>query len=360
MLDGFGFGLRALRQSAPRRRERAAPVARSGANMASIRDQELAFKRDVEAHAREYFSHASAREFELGLRETLAAHGASTTTEDASRERVKCGLEAHVVKRLICAALDRGARERELVSQVFCELHSSAALDADDFERGFDRVLAEVADLKLDFPQALEECGTFLARAVADDVVSVTYLEKACARDGYGQGAEVARKVKVTLADPGGEARVRNAWGGPEGYNASNARTEMRKIIDEYLISGDGAEAERRLRTLNMPFYHHELVKKALHLAIVQSILTPNIVEKIVKLLKYLGRSSFVNGSQMAKGFARTATTLKDLSLDVPKAPEVFGELVERAKTAGLLPTGLSAWASLKPAAVSGAGRGRG
>ena len=327
--------------------------------MASIRDQELAFKRAIEAHAREYFSHASAREFELSLRETLAAHGAMAS-DDVAGDRTKSGLEAHVVKRLICAALDRGARERELVSQVFCELHSSAALDADDFERGFDRVLAEVADLKLDFPQALEECGTFLARAVADDVVSVTYLEQACARDGYGQGAEVARKVKVTLEDPGGEARVRNAWGGPEGHNASNARTEMRKIIDEYLISGDGAEAERRLRTLNMPFYHHELVKKALNLAMVQSILTPNIVEKIIKLLKYLGRSSFVNGSQMAKGFARTATTLKDLSLDVPKAPEVFSDLVARAKSAGLLPTGLSAWASLKPVAAAGAGRGRG
>ena len=67
-------------------------------------------------------------------------------------------------------------------------LRASRTLDSDDFERGFDRVLAEIADIKLDFPDAVDECVVFLARAVADEVVSVTYLETACSRDGYGEG----------------------------------------------------------------------------------------------------------------------------------------------------------------------------
>ena len=40
--------------------------------------------------------------------------------------------------------------------------------------------------------------------------------------------------------------------------------------------------------------------------------------------------------------------------MDVPKAPEVFAELIEGAKRAGLLPTGLSAWASVKTTAFGG------
>ena len=334
-------------------------------------DEETAVKRAIESHAREYYSHCSCEEFELELRETLRSHGARFGEEDeddsggsdggsgagtARETRKKCGLEAHVVKRLVTSALDRGARERELTAKLLCAMRESGTLDADDFERGFDRVLAEMADLKLDFPDALEECGTFLARAVADDVVAVTYLERACAREGYGEGKDVAKKVKWTLEDVGGEKRVRQAWGGPEGYNAENARVEMRDIIDEYLMSKDAAEAERRVRRLSMSFYHHELVKKALNIAIVQSILTPNVVEKVMDLLKYLGQSSVVNGSQMAKGFARTAIALKDISIDVPSAPEIFSELVERAKSAGLLPTGLSAWASVKPAMLGGRG----
>ena len=323
-------------------------------------EDERAFKRSVEARCREYFSHGSTEELELSVRETLVS---AREREGASGgvSGVKTGLEAHVVKRLIACALDRGARERELVARALRTLRERETLDGEDLERGFDRVLAEMADLRLDFPDAAQECVTFLARAVMDEVVSVTYLESACSRDGYGEGRDVAQRAKRTLEDVGGEERVRKAWGGPEGYNASSAKVEMRDIIDEYLVARDGAEAERRVRRLNMPFYHHEFVKMALTLALEQSVLMPNMVEKVVDLLKYLGKSSLVNGSQMAKGFARTATTLKDVSIDVPKAPEIFGEIVERSKRAGLLPTGLSAWASLKPAALGGGSlRGKG
>ena len=310
---------------------------------------ERELKRAVEARTREFFSHCSLDEIVLGVREAL---GTSIASDGDGRER--SGLEAHAVKRMIACALDRGARERELTARAMEALRESGTLDAEDFERGFDRVLAEMADLRLDFPDAMEECVTFLARAVVDDVVSVTYLESACSRDGYGEGRDVARRAKAKLEEVGGEGRVRRTWGGPEGYNASNAKVEMRDIIDEYMVSKDGAEAERRVRRLNMPFYHHQLVKTALVLALEQSVLMPNMIENAVDLLKYLGKSSLVNGSQMAKGFARVTIALKDISIDVPRAHEIFGEIVDRSKRAGLLPTGLSAWASLKPAAFGG------
>lgn len=319
----------------------------------------IAIKRAIDRIARAYFSHGSIDEFieelleAMSLRTNECLDGEGDGDDEAS-------VRTHVVKRMIASALDRGAREREMVSEAFRALRERETLSGDDFERGFDRVIASVGDMRLDYPMVDDECAVFLARAVADDVVSVTYLEERARTSGASGTTSVGKKAKATLAERGGEARVRLAWGGPDGYNASNARTEMRKIIDEYLISGDGAEAERRLRVLHMPFYHHELVNQGLNLAITQSVLTPNVLEKIIALLKYLGRSSLVNGSQMAKGFARAATSLKDLSLDVPKAPEIFGDLVDRSKTAGLLPTGLSAWASLKPAAAGGIGRGRG
>ena len=58
-----------------------------------------------------------------------------------------------------------------MCANAMATLRASGTLDSDDFERGFDRVLAEIADIKLDFPDAVDECVVFLARAVADEVV---------------------------------------------------------------------------------------------------------------------------------------------------------------------------------------------
>ena len=147
----------------------------------------MAFKRDVEKRCREFFSHCSVEEFDRALAETIAAQGGGAGASDA-----KCGLEAHCVKRMIACALDRGAREREMCAQALAATRASGTLDAEDFERGFDRVLAEVADLKIDFPDAVAECVTFLARAVADDVVAMLdKLSKSEAKQSGGAEPEV-------------------------------------------------------------------------------------------------------------------------------------------------------------------------
>ena len=41
----------------------------------------------------------------------------------------------------------------------------------------------------------------------------------------------------------------------------------MQDLLAEYLTSGDVLEASRCLMELNVPYYHHELVKRALVLA---------------------------------------------------------------------------------------------
>lgn len=141
-------------------------------------------------------------------------------------------------------------------------------MDAEDFECGFDCVFVEVVDLKIDFLDVVVECVMFLVCVVVDDVVSVTYLETACSRDGYGEGRDVVKLVKMMLVDVSGELCVCKVWGGFEGYSVDNVKIEMWDIIDEYLMSRDGVEAERRLRRLNMFFYYYEFVKKVLMLVI--------------------------------------------------------------------------------------------
>ena len=57
------------------------------------------------------------------------------------------------------------------------------------------------------------------------------------------------------------------------------------------------------------------------------------------------------------KGFARVAVALKELVLDTPDAQEIFERLVAGAKAKGLLPAGLSAWASFRVGGDAGRAR---
>ena len=57
------------------------------------------------------------------------------------------------------------------------------------------------------------------------------------------------------------------------------------------MVSGDVAEAARCLRELNVPFYHHELVKRALLLAFGDS----SHAAPLLKLLAALSDSGEVN-----------------------------------------------------------------
>ena len=72
------------------------------------------------------------------------------------------------------------------------------------------------------------------------------------------------------------------------------------------------------------------------------------VARRVTELLGYLGAAGVVSGTQFAKGFARVAVTLKDLALDTPDAQEIFERLVADARGKGLLPAGLSAWASFR------------
>ena len=85
-----------------------------------------------------------------------------------------------------------------------------------------------------------------------------------------------------------------------------------------------------------------------------QSHVNPQVPRRVMQLLGYLGDTGLVNGTQFAKGFARIATELREISLDVPDAQAQFEGLVTAARERGLLPKGLSAWASIRGSGSAG------
>lgn len=80
-----------------------------------------------------------------------------------------------------------------------------------------------------------------------------------------------------------------------------------------------------------MSFFHHEVVKKALVMAIEKNN------DHVLTLLKECANEGLITTSQMLKGFSRVMDSLDDLALDNPNAKDKAAHYVEQAKQEGWL-----------------------
>jgi hypothetical protein len=128
---------------------------------------------------------------------------------------------------------------------------------------------------------------------------------------------------------------VLHAWGHFDKTPYEQAKTELEMLLKEYLESHDVTEARRRLHDLAKPFFHHELVKKAL-VMMIESDKDSNAPAILLGLLHVLNNSGEVVSAavQMTKeGFTTrvVGNLIEDLSLDVPNAKERFEEIKKLA-----------------------------
>jgi len=93
---------------------------------------------------------------------------------------------------------------------------------------------------------------------------------------------------------------------------------------------------------MNAPHFHHELVKRAVKIAMerdgsdyVQS--SSSSLDAVAALFSFLVSNSIVSEYQVAKGVNRLHKVLKDLQLDVPAAGMMLEEFESMAKEGGCL-----------------------
>ena len=325
-----------------------------------------AFKASASDVIWEYVAAGSRDEAAAALCELLASRrGASAAA---------CG--AAFVRRLVLHACDRGNREREAAAQLLAAL-VPAVLPRAAVEGGFMQLLRGAADLALDVPDAPELLLLFVVRAVVDDALPPAWPKAAAAAlaaeaeaeaaadlapdrgvpiavpaaasangNGHGHhakaapppgassGAEVARAAAAALGARHVAERALRAWGGPDAGTCAAAKAALAALVEEFLASRDSAEAQRRLRELHLPFFGHELVKRACVAAIEQGGAAP---EALLALMRELRESGAVSATQFEAGFARAAEAVDDLALDVPDAKTRWAALAAAAQQRGLL-----------------------
>ncbi|KAL3811103.1 hypothetical protein ACHAXA_009873 [Cyclostephanos tholiformis] len=168
-----------------------------------------------------------------------------------------------LIKRCISLGMDEGPRERELISRLLACLHPNPMSDA-EMEGGFELVLDSIEDLCIDIPDAKAMAGSFLARAVIDEVLAPAFLSN---RNNTHPGDPVVEKAVGLLSREHCTARLERVWGPGDGRPVSELKEIMDQLLKEYLLSRELDEAASCVRELKASHFHHELVKRGIRIA---------------------------------------------------------------------------------------------
>ncbi|KAG6633245.1 hypothetical protein I3843_12G033800 [Carya illinoinensis] len=238
------------------------------------------------------------------------------------------------LKKLITLAMDRKNREKEMASVLLASLQSEI-FSSEDIANGFVMLLESAEDTALDILDASNELSLFLARAVIDDVLVPHNLEEMSSKlSPNSSGSETVRMARALLSARHAGERILRCWGGGSGWAVEDAKDKILKLLEEYESGGVVAEACQCIRDLGMPFFNHEVVKKALVMAMEKKN------DRMLDLLQECFTEGLITINQMTKGFARILDGLDDLALDIPNVREKFSFYVEHAQKKGwLLPS---------------------
>uniref|UniRef100_A0A5B7AAW3 MI domain-containing protein n=1 Tax=Davidia involucrata TaxID=16924 RepID=A0A5B7AAW3_DAVIN len=114
--------------------------------------------------------------------------------------------------------------------------------------------------------------------------------------------------------------------------NPADLHRKTVSLLEEYFSVLILDEALQCVEELNSPSYHPEVVKEAIALALEKS---PPRVEPVTKLLEFLLNKKVLTARDIETGYLLYASMLDDIGIDLPKAPNNFGEVIGKLVLAG-------------------------
>lgn len=235
---------------------------------------------------------------------------------------------------IVIIALEHNNTCKELMSRLLRDLKLEMFEEA-EFIAGFNLLMRNLDDLVLDNPDAPEKTGTFIARAIADKVLSKSYLDLPAEKsdDKIIKALESARLL-VNINDH--LFQLSHIWGNKGGFLAVKELTDkINELIVEYHDSGDVEEAIRCLKDLNVPHFHHEFIYEALDFALQKG--NDHSINLTINLLEQLCKAVIVTYDQLKIGFTRIFDLLPDISLDVPNASALMDVILNQSHSKGFI-----------------------
>ncbi|KAJ8365465.1 hypothetical protein SKAU_G00142960 [Synaphobranchus kaupii] len=235
----------------------------------------------------------------------------------------------------VSLALEAKASHRELTSRLLSDL-CGRVLTLRDVETSFHKLLRELPDLVLDTPGAPQLVGQFIARAVRDEILSKSYIESYKGKVDCEHARAALDRATVLLKMSRGGLRIDNLWGSGGGQRpVTQLIKEVNLLLKEYVLSGDVVEAERCLRELEVPHFHHEFVYEAIVMVLESK--GDKTFKMVLQLLTFLWESSVITVDQMRRGYQRVYMEIAEINIDVPCAYALLEQVVEKSFSAGVI-----------------------
>ncbi|GLT80483.1 hypothetical protein SLA2020_519210 [Shorea laevis] len=141
-------------------------------------------------------------------------------------------------------------------------------------------------------------------------------------------GAEPSLQLPLA-AKPAPAAAMPPVMGKPQGpgtrVNPEDLQRKTTALLEEYFGVRLLDEALKCIEELNAPLYHPEVVKEAISLGLEKS---PACVELVSKLLEYLLNKKVLTVRDIQTGCLLYGAMLDDVGIDLPRAPNNFGEIM--------------------------------
>ncbi|CAM9421474.1 unnamed protein product [Ectocarpus sp. 6 AP-2014] len=248
-----------------------------------------------------------------------------------------------IVKRGINMSIDAKDHERELVSKLLSDAYPDI-LSSREVCKGFERLFEMIDDIQLDAPNARTLVASFLARAVADEIIPPSVLRNAAF---LSLGGEIVKGARRLLSRDHVLSRLEHVWGPGDGRPVEELKVAIDQLLVEYLLSRQQDEAAACVKELDCSLFHHEIVKRAVKAALDK---TDDDRTAMSSLLAYLNKNEVISDEQSKKGFDRlheasqakstlkTGRILPDLVLDTPAAPSLLTKFTQQAISDGCLP----------------------
>ncbi|XP_010900949.1 programmed cell death protein 4a [Esox lucius] len=271
---------------------------------------EKELEKTVNPIVQEYFEHGDTKEVQMLLKDLNLGHHKYEFSSLA-----------------VSLSLEGKASHRELTSRLLSDLVGKE-LSESDMARAFDKILKELPDLILDTPEAPQMLGQFIARAIADHALPMSFLDRYKGKVDCDYARAALDRAAVLLSMKREMVRLDNVWGVGGGLRpVKHLVKEMNLLLKEYLVSGEVKEAERCLRDLEVPHFHHELVYEAVVMVLESN--GDTAIKMMCQLLKSFWKTGLITVDQMNRGFQRVYDELPEIYLDVPHAHTIMESFVD-------------------------------
>ncbi|KAJ0090772.1 hypothetical protein Patl1_12599 [Pistacia atlantica] len=145
-------------------------------------------------------------------------------------------------------------------------------------------------------------------------------------RSGFGAGIEPAPQYTKPVAPAASViTSTEKAMPPAPKLNLAVLQKKTISLLEEYFSVQILDEALQCIEELNAPTYYPEVIKEAIALALEK---IPPCVEPVLKLLGFLLSKNVVTTRDIGTGCLLYGSLLDDIAIDLPKAPNNFGEVV--------------------------------